>query len=208
MFRRLSILVRRASDDRAGFARAWERHGGLVKKLPGILSYLQNHVVEEFGHAGDPPQFRADGIVELRFESPEAMRDAFASEAAIPVKADEPSFLGHGTGYAVAMAQEVRRAENGSKVILVVRSGGGTQAVATVAAFAAGLPGFLHLIRDDVTAVIPRPELREGPQHADFFLHLYFDTVEHARAAGRTLIAQSAPGAGLSVYRVRTLTIV
>ncbi len=108
MFRRLSILVRRPSDDRGAFARGWEHHGTIVKHLPGIRSYQQNHVVEEFGHVGDPPPFRVDGIVELRFDSPEAMKEAFASVAATPVKADEPNFLGHGTGYAMAVAQQVR----------------------------------------------------------------------------------------------------
>lgn len=208
MFRRLSILARRPSDDRQTFARGWEHHGTIVKHLPGIRSYQQNHVVEEFGHAGDPPPFRVDGIVELRFDSPEAMKEAFSSEAAKPVKADEPNFLGHGTGYAMAVAQTVRTAEDGSKLLVVLRHNGHTSEAETVEAVARALPGCVHIIHDDVVTIIPRPEMKEGPQQADVFLHLYFESVDAARQAGRTLAAQRVSGVTFSAYRMRTLTVI
>ena len=208
MFRRLSILVRRESDDRATFARSWEHHGTLVKHLPGILSYQQNHVVEEFGHTGTAPSFRADGIVELRFETPEAMNRAFSSDDARPVKADEPNFLGHGTGYAMAEAQAARPSVDGRKLIVVFRRDGGRAAADSIEAWARGLPGCMHVFRDDVVTVIPRPEMAVGPQRADVFLHLYFDTIDHAREVGRGLLSQTAPDVAFSVYRVRTITII
>ena len=208
MFRRLSILVRRASDERATFASGWEHHGTIVKHLPGIRSYQQNHVVEEFGHVGDGPPFRVDGVVELRFDSPEAMKEAFASEAATPVKADEPNFLGHGTGYAMAIAQTVRTAEDGSKLIVVLRHNGHTGDAALIEASARALPGCIHMIHDEVVTVIARPGIREGPQQTDVFLHVYFDSEENAREAGRSLARQKTSGAAFSVYRVRTLTVV
>ena len=207
MFRRLSILVRREGDDRDAFARGWEHHGTIVKHLPGIRSYQQNHVVEEFGHVGQPPPFRIDGIVELRFDSPEAMRQAFASEAAKPVKADEPNFLGHGTGYAIAAAQPVRPAENASKLIVVVR-GHNEAGVSALESYAQTLPGFVHVIHDEVVDVIARPEMLEGPQQADRFLHLYFDDVARARHAGERLTSHNPDGLTYSVCRVRTLTVV
>jgi uncharacterized protein (TIGR02118 family) len=204
----LSILVRRASDDRATFARGWEHHGTIVKHLPGILAYQQNHVVEEFGHVGGPPPFRVDGIVELRFDSPEAMKQAFASEAAKPVKADEPNFLGHGTGYAMAAAPSMRTAQDGSKLIVVVRHQGQSERADALLALGRSLPGCVHFIRDEVVTVIPRPEMSEGPQLADVFLHLYFDSVNRARVAGGHLATQNGSGAAFSTIRVRTLTII
>jgi uncharacterized protein (TIGR02118 family) len=208
VFRRLSILVRRASDDRATFARGWERHGTIVKHLPGIRSYQQNHVVEEFGHTGQPPPFRVDGIVELRFDSPEAMKEAFASEAAMPVKADEPHFLGHGTGYAMAVAHTVRTAEDGSKLIVILRHEGHGGDADALEALARSLPGFVHAIRDNVVTVIARPEMREGPQQADVFLHVYFDSVDRAREAARQFVQYDTASAAFSTVRVRTLTVI
>jgi uncharacterized protein (TIGR02118 family) len=208
VFRRLSILVRRPSDDRAAFARGWEHHGTIVEHLPGVRSYQQNHVLEEFGHAGAPPEFRIDGVVELRFDSPEAMKDAFASDAAVPVKADEPNFLGHGTGYATAAAQSVRTAEDGSKLIVVIRHDGHPEAVSAPEALGRGMPGFQHAIRDDVVSVIARPEMTAGPQQADAFLHVCFDTPQHAREAASQLARHPVTDAAYSVVRVRTVTVV
>jgi uncharacterized protein (TIGR02118 family) len=207
MFRRLSILVRRATDDRATFARGWEHHGTIVRHLPGIRAYQQNHVIEEFRHVGAPPPFRVDGVVELRFDSPDAMKEAFASEAAIPVKADEPNFLGHGTGYAMAAASLVRPAEDGSKLIVVIRQQN-EAAIRALESAACALPGCVHVIHDDVVEVIARPEMAEGPQRADVFLHLYFDDVERARHAAERITRDDAGGLDYSVFRVRTLTVI
>ncbi len=208
MFRRLSILVRRPTDDRPAFALGWEQHGTIVKHLSGIRSYQQNHVVEEFGHVGEPPLFRVDGVVELRFDSPEAMKDAFSSEAAKPVKADEPNFLGHGTGYVMAAAQTVRTAEDGSKLIVVLRHNGQTAEAEAVESAARALPGFAHAIRDDVVTVIPRPEMATVRNWRTSFCTCDFDTTETARQAGRTLARPRPSGAAFSVYRMRTLTVI
>jgi hypothetical protein len=64
------------------------------------------------------------------------------------------------------------------------------------------------MIHDQVVTVIPRPEMTEGPQHADAFLHVYFDEVRRAREGGRTLVRQTSCAAAFSVYRVRTVTVV
>jgi uncharacterized protein (TIGR02118 family) len=204
VFRRLSILVRRPSDDRAAFARKWEHHGTLVKHLPGIRAYQQNHVLEVFGHAGAGAPFRVDGVVELRFDSPMAMAQAFASEAATPVKADEPNFLGHGTGYAIAEAAIARPAEDGSKLILIVRTGDPSE----IETAARDRPGYVHVIRDRVEQVIARPEMVEGPQQAIAFVHLYFDSVDHTREAGLALLRTPIPSLSFTLCRVRTLTVI
>ncbi len=208
MFRRLSVLVRRPTDDREAFASAWKRHGDLIRKLPGVLAYQQNHVVEDFGHSGALPAFDVDGVVELRFESPEAMTLAFASPEARPVKSDEPNFLGHGTGYVIARVQDHREATDGRKLIVIARISEGSDASTTLLNHARQLAGHIHAIRDDVTDVIARPEMARGPQGADMVIHLYFHSTQACRDAGRALPALAIPGAAFSVYRVETLTVI
>ncbi|MEO8070422.1 MAG: EthD domain-containing protein, partial [Acidobacteriota bacterium] len=149
-----------------------------------------------------------DGVVELRFDSPQAMTAAFASDAAQPLKADEPNFLGHGTGYAISAAPPVRTADDGSKLIVVLRNGGDRSAAASLEAIARAIPGCVHLIHDEVVAVIARPEMADGPQPADAFLHLYFDSADQAGAVGRSLLAQTGLDAAFTVVRVRTLTVI
>jgi uncharacterized protein (TIGR02118 family) len=204
MFKRMSILVRRPSDDRAQFAKGWERHGEFVSHLPFIRSYIQNHVVEEFLPNGVSPAVRADGLVELRFDTPDDMARAFSSEAAVPVKADEPNFLGHGTGYAMVEASPIRTAENGSKLILAVTSRAHADAAEKASRSQRGL---IDIFRDDVASVIARPEMKDGPQSVDTFLHLFFDSVDAARRSGGALQKQLGPSV-VAVYRVRTMTFI
>ena len=204
MLRRLSILVRKPSQTREEFARAWEHHGTLVKGLPGIRAYQQNHVVEGFGVGS---AYRIDGIVELAFDSIDAMTNAFASEAARPVKADEPHFLGHGTGYVAATWRPFESAEDGAKLVIVARNHERVPAGDLLEPVVEGADGLRKLIRDDVLSVIGRPEMTEGPQHADLFLHAYFSSVAAAQRAADTII-QSRLDARYSVVRVRTLTVV
>lgn len=206
MLRRLSILVRKPSQSRAEFARAWEFHGTLVKQLPGIRAYQQNHVLDEW-HAGGSPSFRIDGIVELRFDSMDAMSAAFASAAATPVKADEPNFLGHGTGYVGAAPRTPVPADDGRKLIVVARNPSDVNAGDVLERVLRGLPTLTQLIRDDVAQVIARPEMADGPQQADVFLHAYFRDVDAAQHAAQEL-SHTNLHAPFSIVRVRTLTVV
>lgn len=205
MFKRMSILVRRATDDRSQFAEKWQSHGGLVSRLRQIRSYVQNHVVEEFASAEAPP-LRADGIVELWFDNAAAMAEAFASDLATPIKLDEPNFLGHGTGYVIAEASPVRSAEQGNKLVVALRAA--DRALAEkVTDSVQSMPGCTEVVRDDVASLIARPEFREGPQPVDAFLHASFEDVAAAQRAGR-LITDTASGASLAVFRVRTVTMI
>ena len=204
MLRRLSILVRKPSQTREEFARAWEFHGTLVKCLPGIRAYQQNHVVEDFGVGS---AYRIDGIVELGFDSLDAMKDAFASEAARPVKADEPHFLGHGTGYVARTWRPLESAEDGAKLIVVARDAENARAGDRLEPVVEASDELRALVRDDVISVIARPEMTEGPQHADLFIHAYFSSVAAAQRAADSII-QHRLDAPCSVVRVRTMTVV
>lgn len=208
MFKRMSILLRLPEDDRPTFAKKWENHGLLVKQLPYIRGYMQNHVVQEFSQ--DQP-IKADGIVELLFDKPEDMTSAFSSPEAIPVKADEAGFLGHGTGYALSSASSLVPAAEGTK-LLVITSAPDVPLLERILGMAANEFNVSNAFRDDVASVISRPEMVCGPQPVASFLHMYFRDVPTASAAGamaaRALRTEISGGVGGAVFRVRTLTVV
>ena len=204
MFKRMSILLRRAEETRDAFARKWERHGKLVSQLPLIQSYLQNHVVEEFTPGIGPD---ADGIVELRFNCPEDMTSAFSAPGAIAVKEDEPSFLGHGTGYALGNDSPSFASPQGAKLVVAIARSD-EQLIETMLGHAASSRGFRAACRDDVKTILGRPEMKRGPQEVATFLHLLFENAATASDAGRDL-ASSAEGTDVaSVFRVRTVTVI
>jgi uncharacterized protein (TIGR02118 family) len=204
MFKRMSILVRRPQDDRATFAEGWRKHADLISDLPGVRAYQQNHVVEDFTSVSARP-LAIDGIVELRFDSPDAMAQAFQSPAAKAMAADEPNFLGHGSGYALTTDGPLRPVDGGAK--LIVALSGSSDPAAALAGDLAKLEGLVDVTRDDVSELIAKPGMAP-PQPADLFFHLSFDTAQSASAAGRDLAARPLPGVMLDVVRVRTVTIV
>lgn len=197
MFKRMSVLVRRPDHDRATFSRLWERHAAPVSQLPRVRGYIQNHIVEDFSPAAP---IQADGFVELLWDRPEDMAAAFASEAARPMVDDEPGFLGHGSGYALAQAAALREAPGGK---LIVAARGDPEALAAVEARVATLIGRNTWQRDDVTNLIAKPGMA-APQPVDAFFHLWFDDAASARHAGQRL----APVDGIGVYAVRTIRFV
>lgn len=202
MFKRMSVLVRRPDHERAAFSPLWERHAAPVSQLPKVRGYIQNHVEEDFSPASP---IEADGFVELLWDRPEDMAAAFASPAARPMVEDEPGFLGHGSGYALAGFAPLAEAPGGK--LIVVATGYGVADWRGVEALVADLPGLNGHLRDDVTALIPKP-LMAPPQPVDAFFHLWFDDVPTAQGAGRELARIAAPGVALGVYRVRTIRFV
>lgn len=202
MFKRMSVLVRRPDHDRATFSALWERHAAPVSQLPRVRGYIQNHIEEEFSPAST---LAADGFVELLWDRPEDMTAAFASEAAKPMVADEPGFLGHGSGYALADAFPLADAPGG-KLIVTARGqrAADWRGVETVATALRGLNG---LLRDEVTALIAKPGMAP-PQPVDAFFHLWFNDVPAARAAGYRLADLADENVALDVYRVRTIRFV
>lgn len=206
MFKRMSVLVRRVSDDRDYFSRRWQAHAAPVSGLPKVRGYIQNHVVEAFtGGRGSP--IEADGFVELLWDRPEDMAAAFVSPAARPMVEDEPSFLGHGSGYALAAAAPLRES-TGGKLIVAVVTGEDRSPLDAVEERLRALEGLDHVIRDEVTSLIPKPGMTP-PQPVDAFFHLYFHDVGDARRAGGTIAAGlSESGPRLGVYRVHTVRFV
>lgn len=89
MFKRMTLLRRRADQTAAAFQVHWAQvHAKLVLRLPAIRRYVQNDI----GRAWPPVGF--NGIVELWFDDEAALRAAFASDAGRALLPDEMRFLG------------------------------------------------------------------------------------------------------------------
>ena len=205
MFKRMSALVRRDADTRAQFAVGWRNHAEFISDLPGVRGYLQNHVLDVYPGEDDAP-LKADGFVELRFDSPRAMAEAFTSPAAKAMAADEPNFLGHGSGYALTTDDALRPAPDGQKLIVAVVDGP-ERDVVDLGDFITGAEP-LHVDRNDVSNLIAKPNMAP-PQPVQTFFHVHFQSADAAHAAAG-LVAAEAARLGLSyrVFRVRTVTIV
>lgn len=205
MFKRMSVLVRRPGDNRAAFSRGWEAHAAPVSGLPKVRGYIQNHVEAEFAAAAP---IAVDGFVELLWDRPEDMAAAFASPQARPMVEDEPNFLGHGSGYALAAAPPLRESAGGKLIVAAVLDGAERSRLDALEARLAAQPGLTRLIRDEVAALIPKPGMAP-PQPVDAFFHLYFDSRGAAQAAGAPAAALAAElQLRLGVYAVRTIRFV
>lgn len=73
------------------FLREWssERHVSIVKALPGLTQWVQNHVMPD-PEQGEP---FCDGIGELWFESAEAVPQALQSQEFAAAVEDSQSFV-------------------------------------------------------------------------------------------------------------------
>lgn len=104
MIKRISLLVRKPELSREAFARHWrEVHGPLALRLPKVVRYVQNHIVDEGPrHPHLPPGAQqVDGIVEFWFESRQDMDDSFATPEAEALFADGALFIASVTSYIV-----------------------------------------------------------------------------------------------------------
>lgn len=199
MFKRMSVLVRLPGQTREQFSLAWERHAEPVKKLPGIRGYIQNHV-EEGPNSQSP--IKADGFVELLWDSPEDMSVAFASSAARLMAEDEINFLGHGSGYAIRTAAPLQ--DSRGKLIFAVAANNAPDSLQRLQAELSSLSSALSVIRDDVVSLIPKPRMGKAQPVAAFF-HVHFPNHNLAHETYRSVKRHFCWSAGsVGVFRVRT----
>ena len=81
----MSVLTRVAGVQPTALRQAWrDEHAALVARLPGLAGYTQNVVLERAagGREADFETVPVDGMAELWFRDIEALRVAFASDAA------------------------------------------------------------------------------------------------------------------------------
>ena len=96
MIKRVSLLTRKAGMTREQFTRHWlEIHAPLAKPVPGLVRYVQSHIVGEFRRPDIPTSaVEVDGIAELWFESRDSMERALASPEMKALHADGVLFIG------------------------------------------------------------------------------------------------------------------
>lgn len=95
MIKRISLLTRKAEITRQAFSDYWLNvHGPLVRRLPNVIRYVQNHIVDD-AHRHDLPSGgqAVDGFVEFWFEDVETMDATFATQEAKELFADGAKFI-------------------------------------------------------------------------------------------------------------------
>lgn len=95
MTKRMTLLARRDGLAISDFRNYWAGpHAKLALGMDGITKYAHNRVDKVLWASSAKPVFDVDGIVELLFASPEAMRMAQASSVGKKfIPEDEPNFL-------------------------------------------------------------------------------------------------------------------
>jgi uncharacterized protein (TIGR02118 family) len=89
MMKVLYVMFKKEGTDREEFRRYWrDTHAPMVKQMPGINGYVQNHALPD-PEGNEPPY---DGFAELYFDSQEAMEEALATQEGEAVVADLSNF--------------------------------------------------------------------------------------------------------------------
>jgi uncharacterized protein (TIGR02118 family) len=80
MILRSGLIENRKDVDEAGFARHWrDVHGPLAARLPGLIGYVQNHIVARAPTRHNGVVHRIDGVSQLWFADIESMQTGMAS---------------------------------------------------------------------------------------------------------------------------------
>ena len=91
MIKVLSFFKRKDGLEVEDFQTHWRtQHADLVKRLPGLRRYVQNHTLPS-GYTKKEPDF--DGVAEAWFDDTQALRVSGASDSYRAVKADEENFI-------------------------------------------------------------------------------------------------------------------
>ena len=92
MITMVELLVRGDGYSHEEFVERWQGdHAELARELPGLKRYSTSVPT-------NPETAEYDGVLQLTFESVEAMNEAFASEAGEAVMADAAEFVELGAG--------------------------------------------------------------------------------------------------------------
>lgn len=95
MIVRMGLLNKRDDLSHSAFRKHWrEVHGPIAAKLPGLRRYHQNHIVDRKQLGIKYPRgAEYDGISELWFDDLHSMNEAFTSDVAQQLIADESNLL-------------------------------------------------------------------------------------------------------------------
>lgn len=88
--KRITYLRKRDDQDAGQFRAHWSGpHARIAVRLPGVLAYRQNHVIETWSTGGQ----HVDGIVELWFIDDDSAAAGYGSDVADQLVVDEQRFL-------------------------------------------------------------------------------------------------------------------
>ena len=127
MIKVISVFRRRGGMSVEDFQAYWlEVHAPIVKKLPGVCGYIQNHTLASGYKKRNPA---VDGVAELSFTNTDALRAIAGSKELLATKNDHANFIDSSSYKEIVTEDEVIKdgtiPENGVKNIeLVVRKRG------------------------------------------------------------------------------------
>ncbi|WP_024367079.1 EthD domain-containing protein [Arthrobacter sp. TB 26] len=101
--RNFTLLTKRDDLTLEQFRDHWRAvHAPIAAELPGLLSYTQHHVTDTGERATFPaPERMVDGIVEMTFESREAMDAALSGSVGLALVEDAANFMSQMRMYVV-----------------------------------------------------------------------------------------------------------
>lgn len=224
---RCGVFSRRPGLSDQQFRDHWINvHGALAKKLPGLGTYRQNHILERIHEADDSPVQAIDGISQLSFPSVAHMVTSDASPEYAACKEDIPKFQG-GITILVIEADEVMprqgTADAPAKLLWVStrRDGHRSEGLRErwlEANRGAGrdVPGARRFVQNFVTDrghAVKTAALSGDPDGAEAVSELWFDSAEDLHAAiaseaGRRLIHGDPMLRPVGLYRMEEVRIV
>lgn len=120
MITRFGFAPRKAGTTRSEFQDHWRNvHGPIIRGMPHLLGYRQNHAPDSFTLDG----VRHDACAETDFATEDAMERAFASQYySEVVMPDEARFVQRGEGFAVlTFTPETRLPDSSTRRIFLLR---------------------------------------------------------------------------------------
>jgi uncharacterized protein (TIGR02118 family) len=188
LIKRMTMLVRRDDLTVEEFSQYWlGKHADIVRGMPRLHRYLQNHIVRSLESVGDDPRFRVHGIPELWFLDEEAKSVAFASSAAKLLPEDEKNFIQGITIFAVE-ERVVHEGAGSAKVMLLVRRSSPIPGDAEAdhrwcKELTAALPDLRRAVVNRVLSSEHRPGVWREPSGPDLIIETRFDSVASAEKA-------------------------
>lgn len=183
-------------------------HAAIAKDLPGLIWYVQNHVLKCLippkGRFGD-----VHGIAEISFEDPDKLFGDLTDWSRVgELRADEQVFLGDKFTFVTRVPSDLPELGQRRIIAILERSTDGSDdpdedvLAKTVAALSAVGPAHLQMVANDANTPVYESESR---LHALIFVELSSDTTTEILKPGGMILRQiEALGLPLSIYLVAT----
>ncbi|MCB1486338.1 MAG: EthD family reductase [Bauldia sp.] len=217
MIKRITMLARRDDLSVADFADYWYgQHADIVRGMPGLHRYLQNHILRVLTAGNGAEAFRVDGMPELWFLDEDAKNVAFASPAAKALPEDEKNFLKGITIFGVE--ESVVLAGQGDVKVLVLRRSDDVPVPAEDALgwcrdLLQAVPAARACILNRVLTSEHRPGVWHEQDPPDLIVEFRFESAEvAAEAIGResfqTFLGAQPDGMTVAAYLIEVRTII